>query len=102
MSFIAEIKNISIYPKGNEYTLFGIVEQRSKIFKVIYRGSPKQVSEMISHMGPIRFYVDGAPQSGTYKGQPIQVYNVKSFVPVSKPNVAQTTLALPTPDFEVE
>ena len=102
MSFTAELKNIYIYPKENDFLSFAIVEQRSKMIKVIYRGSAEDISSMFSHRGPLRFYTPGEPQTASYKGQSIPVYNAVSFVTVSKSDTSQTTIKLQKPEFEVE
>jgi len=102
MSFLAELKNIFLYPKENDVLSFAIVEQRSKMIKVIFKGTAQEVCSMICHRGPIRFYAPAEPQTASYKGQQIPVYNVTSFITVSKSDTAQPVIQLQKPDFEVE
>ena len=86
MTFIATVKNVFIYPKEEDYLCFIIVEQTDQIIKVAYRSNWNNVSDLITHRGPVRFYSLKESRTSYYKQMEIPMYDVSSFALVSLPD----------------
>ena len=90
MSFVAEVKNLTIYKSGNDFhTLYAIVEQKSSLIKIFFKGSTTEIIPLLNN-NVLRFYSNKPASSTTYKNSLIPLMEVQSIVAVNVEPVQQS------------
>ena len=65
--FSAKVKNVTVYPMGEQFLCFALVE-RPELAKIVYKGPAENVMLLITHPGRLEFSHSTEPRTTTYKG----------------------------------
>jgi len=80
-TIIGKVKNVYVYPSGDKYLCFALIEQPN-FAKIVYRGPIDSVIQLISCRDKIQFESSSSRQKATYKGAEIPMFKVDTFTKI--------------------